>query len=111
MNTRVKTQRRTFSQTCRDIRDYAAYHVECQNYAAEHYGETLTVWGRLSCWLDGAATGFFNDNRWMPIAQRLTGRTAEWDAFWASPPSTASGPELNNQDWDAGDIERTRLSS
>lgn len=97
MNTPTRTKRRRLSRLCRDVLDHAQYHVDCQVYAAEHYGEAFTAWDRLRCWLDGAATGFFNDNRWIPIEQRLLGRTAEWDAFWASPGSNAGSGHPTNE--------------
>jgi hypothetical protein len=79
----LKTHRRTLRRVWRDIREHASYSVSCEMYAAEHYGYSLSAWDRLVCWLDGAATGFVNDNCWMPITWRLIGRTpAEWDAKW-----------------------------
>lgn len=77
----LKTHRRTLGRVWRDIRDHASYGLFCEMHASEHYGTALTAWDRLVCWLDGAATGFFNDNCWMPITWRITGKTpAEWDA-------------------------------
>ncbi len=78
----VKTHRRTLRKVWRDMRDHGAYAVESETYASEHYGEPFSPWDRVLCWLGGAATGFFNEDAWMPIEWRLTGKSpAEWDAF------------------------------
>jgi hypothetical protein len=91
----LKTHRRTLGRLWRDIRLHASYSVSCEMQASEHYGYSLSAWDRVICWLDGAATGFFNDDCWMPITWRLLGRTpAEWMANWhASLQSTGDNVE------------------
>jgi hypothetical protein len=75
----VTTHRRTLRKVWRVMRDHGAYAVHCESYASEHYGDPFPTWGRIACWLDGAATGFFNDDCRMPFMWRLMGKTpAEW---------------------------------
>lgn len=87
----VKTHRRSMRKLWRDIREHASYSVFCELHASEHYGYSLSAWDRLICWLNGASTGFFNDDCWMPITWRLIGRTpAEWNAKWRASVQSAS---------------------
>jgi hypothetical protein len=77
-----KPVRRTIRKLWRDMREYASYGLYCEMHASEHFDQRLTAWDRFVCWLGGAATGYFNDDCWMPISWRLMGRSpAEWNAF------------------------------
>lgn len=66
--------KRTWSQLLIDVLQHADQHLADQEYACDHYGETTTKWDRWCSWWQGAATGFFNDNRWIPLWWRITGR-------------------------------------
>lgn len=91
----VKTHRRTLRKLWRDMCAHGNYAIFNGAQAADHYGSPFGAWERLMCWLDGAATGFCDDDCWMPFTWRLMGRTAaDWNSSLVKVPAGHKVPAI-----------------